>query len=105
VPRAAPPALGAAARDGHLFDLRVMNNGDRRRFRMVLGARKRRWWAGKIPLAGQFAEGYSFCAAAPAAAFEHGARLRWQAVGHAHPTPGPQPIPTPPPIPTIFAPL
>jgi hypothetical protein len=47
---------------GHLFDLRVMNNGDRRRFRKVLGARKRRWWAGKIPLAEQFAEGYSFCA-------------------------------------------
>ena len=47
---------------GHLFDLRVMNNGDRKRFRKVLGASKRRWWAGKIPLAEQFAEGYSFCA-------------------------------------------
>ncbi len=47
---------------GHLFDLRVMNNGDRSRFRKVLGAKKRRWWAGKIPFAEQFAEGYSFCA-------------------------------------------
>jgi len=47
---------------GHLFDLRVMNHGDRRRFRKVLGASKRRWWAGRIPLAEQFAEGYSFCA-------------------------------------------
>jgi len=47
---------------GHLFDLRVMNNGDRERFRRVLGAHTRRWWAGKIPLAEQFAEGDSFCA-------------------------------------------
>jgi hypothetical protein len=47
---------------GHLFDLRVMNNGDRGRFRKILGAHKRRWWAGKIPLAEQFAEAYSFCA-------------------------------------------
>jgi hypothetical protein len=47
---------------GQLFDLRVMNNGDRKRFRKVLGAHKRRWWAAKIPLAEQFAEGYSFCA-------------------------------------------
>jgi hypothetical protein len=46
---------------GHLFDLRVMNNGDRRRFRKVLGASKRRWWA----VAEQFAESYSFCARWP----------------------------------------
>jgi hypothetical protein len=47
---------------GHLFDLRVMNNSDRGRFRKILRAHKRRWWAGKIPLAEQFAEAYSFCA-------------------------------------------
>ena len=47
---------------GHLFDLRVMNNGDRGRFRRIMRAPRRRWWAGRIPLAEQFAEAYSFCA-------------------------------------------
>jgi hypothetical protein len=47
---------------GHLFDLRVMNNRDRGRFRRIMGAGRRRWWAGKTPLAEQFAEAYSFCA-------------------------------------------
>jgi hypothetical protein len=47
---------------GHLFDLRVMNNGDRGRFRKIMRAKQRRWWAGRIPLAEQFAEAYSFCA-------------------------------------------
>jgi hypothetical protein len=47
---------------GHLFDLRVMNNRDRGRFRRIMRAGHRRWWAGKIPLAEQFAEAYSFCA-------------------------------------------
>src|SRR3954469_8270115 len=47
---------------GHLYDLRVLNNGDRGRFREILRAYKRRWWAGRIPLAEQFAEAYSFCA-------------------------------------------
>jgi hypothetical protein len=47
---------------GHLFDLRVMNNRDRGRFRRIMHASRRRWWAGRIPLAEQFAEAYSFCA-------------------------------------------
>lgn len=47
---------------GHLFDLRVMNNGDRGRFRKLLSAPRRKWWEGRIPLAEQFAEAYSFCA-------------------------------------------
>jgi hypothetical protein len=47
---------------GHLFDLRVMNNGDRGRFRRIMHAGRRRWWQGRIPLAEQFAEAYSFCA-------------------------------------------
>jgi hypothetical protein len=47
---------------GHLFDLRVMNNRDRGRFRRILHAKRRKWWAGRIPLAEQFAEAYSFCA-------------------------------------------
>ena len=47
---------------GHLYDLRVMNNSDRGRFRRIMRARKRAWWSGRIPLAEQFAEAYSFCA-------------------------------------------
>jgi hypothetical protein len=47
---------------GHLYDLRVMNNRDRGRFRKIIAARKRPWWRGKVPLAEQFAEAYSFCA-------------------------------------------
>ena len=48
---------------GHLFDLRVMNNGDRGRFRRIFRQpRRRAWWKGSIPLAEQFAEAYSFCA-------------------------------------------
>jgi hypothetical protein len=50
---------------GHLFDLRVMNNRDRGRFRKVMRAPRRKWWQGKIPLAEQFAEAYSFCARYP----------------------------------------
>jgi hypothetical protein len=47
---------------GHLFDLRVMNNSDRGRFRRILRQpNTRRWWKGSIPLAEQFAEAYSFC--------------------------------------------
>ena len=48
---------------GHLYDLRVMNNGDRGRFRQhharSAGAHGGQ---GEIPLAEQFAEAYSFCA-------------------------------------------
>ena len=47
---------------GHLFDLRVMNNGDRGSFRRIMRAPRRAWWSGRIPLAEQFAEAYSFCA-------------------------------------------
>ena len=47
---------------GHLYDLRVLNNRDRGRFRKIMRARKRAWWKGEIPLAEQFAEAYSFCA-------------------------------------------
>lgn len=48
---------------GHLYDLRVLNNRDRGRFRHLLGrSRKRKWWVGGTPLAEQFAEAYSWCA-------------------------------------------
>jgi hypothetical protein len=47
---------------GHLYDLHVMNNGDRGRFRRIMRGKRRAWWSGRIPLAEQFAEAYSFCA-------------------------------------------
>ena len=47
---------------GHIFDLRVMNNRDRGRFRRTMGrSPKRKWWRGRMPLAEQFAEAYSWC--------------------------------------------
>ncbi len=47
---------------GHLYDLNVLNNGDRGRFRRIMRGKRRAWWKGRIPLAEQFAEAYSFCA-------------------------------------------
>jgi hypothetical protein len=48
---------------GHVFDLTVMNNRDRGRFRRIMGrGARRKWWQGSIPLAEQFAEAYSWCA-------------------------------------------
>ena len=64
---------------GHLFDLRVMNNRDRGGFRRIMRAPRRKWWEGKVPLAEQFAEAYSFCARyarivsiAPYASYDYG---------------------------------
>ncbi len=47
---------------GHSYDLTVMNNRDRGRFRRIMRASARKWWAGGRPLAEQFAEAYSWCA-------------------------------------------
>jgi hypothetical protein len=48
---------------GHLYDIRVLNNRDRARFRRILGrSAKRQWWRGSRPLAELFAEAYSWCA-------------------------------------------
>jgi hypothetical protein len=47
---------------GHSYDLTVMNNRDRGRFRRIMRAKRRKWWAGRRPLAEQFAEAYSWCA-------------------------------------------
>jgi hypothetical protein len=48
---------------GHVFDLLVLSNRDRGRFRHIMGApASRRWWSGRTPLAEWFAEGYSWCA-------------------------------------------
>ena len=47
---------------GHVFDLTVMNDRDRGRFRRIMGRGSARWWRGRLPLAEQFAEAYSWCA-------------------------------------------
>jgi hypothetical protein len=46
---------------GHVYDLTVLNNRDRRRFRRIMH-RRVAWWKGRLPLAEQFAEAYSWCA-------------------------------------------
>src|SRR5689334_5665446 len=47
---------------GHVFDLTVMNNRDRGHFRRIMRRGRARWWRGRLPLAEQFAEAYSWCA-------------------------------------------
>jgi len=47
---------------GHVFDLTVMNNRDRGRFRRIMRRAHASWWRGSLPLAEQFAEAYSWCA-------------------------------------------
>jgi len=47
---------------GHLFDLRVMNNGDRRRFKKIVGRPRRPWYGGANPTSEWFGEAYAFCA-------------------------------------------
>ena len=48
---------------GHVYDLKVMNNRDRGRFRRIMHrSATRKWWVGELPLAELFAEAYSWCA-------------------------------------------
>jgi hypothetical protein len=47
---------------GHVFDLNVMTDTDRARFRAIMHRPAWQWWAGRTPLAEWFAEGYSWCA-------------------------------------------
>jgi hypothetical protein len=47
---------------GHVYDLRVLNNRDRGRFRRIMRRGRARWWRGRLSLAEQFAEAYSWCA-------------------------------------------
>jgi hypothetical protein len=46
---------------GHVYDMTVLNNRDRRAFRRILRRRAARWW-GADALAEKFAEAYSWCA-------------------------------------------
>jgi hypothetical protein len=47
---------------GHVYDLLVLNNRDRGGFRRIMHRPQARWWRGRLPLAEQFAEAYSWCA-------------------------------------------
>jgi hypothetical protein len=47
---------------GHLFDWRVLNNRERRRFKKLIGKSRQGWFKGRPQPAEQFAEAYSFCA-------------------------------------------
>jgi hypothetical protein len=47
---------------GHVFDIAVLRDADRRRFRAIMRRPAWRWWAGRTPLAEWFAESYSWCA-------------------------------------------
>jgi hypothetical protein len=47
---------------GHLFDWRVLNNRERRRFKRLVGKPNSGWFGGKAPPGERFAEAYSFCA-------------------------------------------
>jgi hypothetical protein len=47
---------------GHVYDLTVLSNRDRGRFRKIMERPHARWWRGKLPLAEWFAEAYSWCA-------------------------------------------
>jgi hypothetical protein len=65
---------------GHVYDLTVLNNSDRARFRRIMRSHLK-WWAGKPPLAERFAEGYSWCAR-----YARIASIRRYAIYHYHPT-------------------
>ena len=47
---------------GHVYDLTVLSNKDRGRFRRIMHRKGASWWHGRTPLAEWFAEGYSWCA-------------------------------------------
>ena len=47
---------------GHVYDLTVLSNRDRGRFRRIMRMPHSAWWKGKRPLAEWFAEAYSWCA-------------------------------------------
>ena len=46
----------------HVFDLRVLNNAERRGFKRIMGIRRGGWFRGALPPAEWFAEGYANCA-------------------------------------------
>lgn len=47
---------------GHTFDLLVLNQRERRRFKQIVGIRRRGWFRGELPPSEWFADGYASCA-------------------------------------------
>jgi hypothetical protein len=47
---------------GHVFDLRVLNSRERRRFKRIVGIHRTGWFHGGLPPAEWFADGYAACA-------------------------------------------
>jgi hypothetical protein len=47
---------------GHAFDIRVLNQRDRERFKRIIGIRRRGWFSGALPPSEWFADGYAACA-------------------------------------------
>jgi hypothetical protein len=47
---------------GHVFDLRVLNDRERRGFKKIMGIRRKGWFRGGMPPAEAFADGYQRCA-------------------------------------------
>ena len=47
---------------GHVFDLAVLNRRERVRFKRIVGIRRAGWFAGALPPAEWFGDGYALCA-------------------------------------------
>ena len=47
---------------GHVFDLTVLNNRERVRFKHIVGIRRAGWFNGALPPAEWFGDGYALCA-------------------------------------------
>jgi hypothetical protein len=47
---------------GHVFDLRVLNGRERKRFKRIMGIHRSGWFGGGLPPAEWFADGYASCA-------------------------------------------
>jgi hypothetical protein len=64
-PNAPRPRLILYHELGHVFDLHVLNGGERRRFKRIVGIRRSGWFGGGLPPAEWFADGYASCALRP----------------------------------------
>ena len=47
---------------GHVFDIRVLNSRERRRFKRIMGIRRGGWYGGALPPSEWFADAYAACA-------------------------------------------
>jgi hypothetical protein len=61
-PVAGEPRLILYHELGHVFDLKVLNARERRRFKRILGIHRSGWFGGGLPPSEWFADGYASCA-------------------------------------------